>query len=179
MNSVRDGADGDFCLGPSREERLKDLPAYFSMKLADTTDLAATAKRKVGHVERLRDICSVLSSQGEQFLHRELPVRPSRSASRYFQQRSGRKSIESCWDCRMGRKHISCPGNGQGDLKGNMMIRHIVPGTFQHSKGRVTFVQMANLRMQDLALAVSATRRSRERSPVSAAFLRRRRTIRS
>ena len=62
------------------------------------------------------------------------------------------EAIKACRHCRVGGKHVAGPGNRQCEVKGDMMIRHIAAGAFKHGKRCMSFVEMANFRIQaDLA----------------------------
>src|SRR5271170_1362373 len=147
MNPICDGTNGDLHLWPPWEEWLKDLPAYFSVKFANAADLTAAAKSEVGHVERLRHIARILPAEAEQSFHRNCEF-VLRIMSEIFPTEFRVEAVEAGRHCRMGRKHISCPGNGQRKFEGNVVILHITSGAFEHGECRMTFIKVADLRMQ-------------------------------
>jgi hypothetical protein len=103
MYSIRDEAHGDLRLWPSREKRLKDVPADFSMKFADSAHLAAAAKSKVSHVERLALIIRFLPSHRKQFVRRDSQFL-LRIVFEIFPAEFRVEAIESCWYSRMSCK---------------------------------------------------------------------------
>ena len=56
------------------------------------------------------------------------------------------ETIKAGGDRRVGGEKISCARGGQRDIEGLRVLLHEVAGAFQHRKGRVPFIQVADFR---------------------------------
>ena len=144
MNAVGHGTNGYLGLRPTRKQRLKDVPAHLSMELTDPIDLRAAVQCKVGHIEKLRRISSVLPSQGKQALHRDCEF-VLRIVGEVFTHKPGVKSIKSSRYRRVSCEHVAGPNDRERNVKRNTMVFHVAARPFKYRKRRVTFVQMAYL----------------------------------
>jgi len=147
MNSVRHGANGNLNLRPPGKEWLKDLPADFPVQFADTIDLPAAVKCEISHVEGFRSIVGIQPSKREQTLHRDGEL-ILRIVIQVLSAEFRVEAIEACAYRRVSREHIAGPGDGQCQIERDVVIRHVVPGSLQYSECRVTFIEMADLRIQ-------------------------------
>ena len=60
----------------------------------------------------------------------------------------GIEAVETGGNCGMRRKDISCPRNVHGQVKRLFMVLHIAACPFEDRERRMTFIEMANLRLQ-------------------------------
>src|SRR5215469_8151824 len=145
VNSVGDVGDGHFFARPSGKQRLENAPAYLAVKPADAVDASAAANGEVRHVERFRWIVGIAAPQAEHLLEGNsqslLGVLPE-----VLVHQIRRETIKSGFDRRVRGEEISTPSRRQGDVERLLVIGHPGARPLQDGEGRMTFVQMADLR---------------------------------
>src|ERR1035438_10470874 len=129
------------------EEWLEYLPAHFAMQFAHAIHAAAPLQSKIGHVEGLCIVGWVLPSDLQQIVNRDAKF-ILRIVAKILPDKLRIKAIKASRDCGVCRKDIASPRNGQSQIKWLLMILHITARPFEHRKGRMAFIEMADFRLQ-------------------------------
>ena len=110
VHAVRHGTDRDLGKRPTIEERRESAPADFTVELAYRIDRAASADRKIGHVERLTSVLGIVAAQRQ-----KVPEIDSEHvigiASQKALDHCRIDAVEPGRNRSMGCKEIACFGN--------------------------------------------------------------------
>ncbi len=141
--AVGHGTDGDFSFGPAGEQHLKKALAHLSVQAGHAVDVATSAHRQVGHVERLAGIRRVAASQGEKGLAGQSCLAHKRLGRLADQVRL--EPVEGGFHGGVGREHVPCPRGPQRHPEGNFVLFRKALCAGEHGKRRMTFVHVADL----------------------------------
>ena len=139
-------ADGHFVRRPVWKKRLKKMPADFSMQTAHAIHRPAAANGQISHVKTFRRVVRILAAQGQQVVEGNSEFLLRITAEVLLDERRS-ETIKASGHRRVGGKKISRARGGQRDFKRLRIFLHETAGTFQHRKGRMTFVQMTDIRL--------------------------------
>jgi len=89
----------------------------------------------------------VLAAQGQQIV--EWNAEFMLGVSPKVRRDEGRhKTVKAGSHRRVGREEIPGARHGQCDIEGLAGLAHKTPGTFQYGKGRMSFIQVADVRLE-------------------------------
>ena len=159
VNSVGHMADGHFVLRPVRKKRLKEMPADFPMQAAHAIHRPAAADRQIGHVETFGRVVRILAAQGQQIVEGNAEFLLRITAEVLFDE-SRSETVKAGGHRRVGGKKIPRPRGGQRDFKGLRVLLHETAGAFQDREGRMTFIQVTDIRLDAERARATASRQS-------------------
>ncbi|HTQ23323.1 MAG TPA: hypothetical protein VMI09_01420 [Candidatus Binataceae bacterium] len=117
------------------------------MELAYRIDRAASADRKIGHVERLTSVLGIVAAQRQ-----KVPEIDSEHvigiASQVALDHCRIDAVEPGRNRSMGCKEIAGARSGQRNLERLSVLDHEFTCAFEYGKSRVAFVQMADFRFE-------------------------------
>ena len=122
------------------------MPADFPMQATHAIHRPAAADRQIGHVETLRRVVRILAAQGEQVVECDAELLLGITTEVFFDE-SRSETIEAGGHSRMGGEEVARARDRQRDFEGLPRLFHEAPRAFQHGEGRMSFIQMADLRL--------------------------------
>jgi hypothetical protein len=141
MYTIGDISDGDFALGPTRKEWLKDATTHSSVQPTDTEARQRAAKRKVRHIERTSRALLIGPRKREHLGWVDANFYQRRPILR--EELQG-KAIEACADRRVGGEHIACARCPHCFSEADPQAGRQRTGPFQHRERGMAFVDMAD-----------------------------------
>ena len=139
MDSVGDVPYGNFVLWPVREERLKEVSAYFSMQATHSIHGSASTNGEIGHVETLGRVIRILAAQGQQIVECYAEFLFCIPSEVLFDE-SGSEAIKSGSHSGVGSEDVSRSRDGQCAFKWLPGFFHKTASTLERSKGCMPFI---------------------------------------
>src|ERR1039457_2654518 len=122
------------------------MPADFTMQTAHAIHRAAATDGQIGHVETFRRVVRILAAQGQQTMEADAELFSSIMTEVLFDEHWS-ETIKARSHRRVGREYISRPRGSQRHFERLRVLLHETAGALQHSKGRMTFIQVTDIRL--------------------------------
>ena len=135
---------GTSSAGQLRKKRRKKMAADLSMQAAHAIHRAAAADGQISHVETLRRVVRILAAQGQQVVEGNSEFLRRITAEVLLDERRS-KTIKAGGHRRVGGEKIPRACGGQRCFKRLCVFLHETAGAFQHRKGGMAFIQVADI----------------------------------
>src|SRR5664280_2037149 len=144
MDAIGHISDRHFVHRPARKERLKKVPAHFTVQTAHAIHGPASADRQIGHIEILCGVIRVLTAQRQQITERDAELFMRVTTQATFDE-GWSKTVKASGYSGMAGEYIARSCNSQCYFKGLPRRLHESPCAFQHREGRMSFIQVADV----------------------------------